>query len=99
VKTTLIIFLIASAALAQAQTGETRLAPSCGPDEVTFEVKTDKSSHPLGQPVAGKALVYFLQDDSESYGQIGPTTRLGVDGGWVGATHPEFRSWTSILRS
>jgi hypothetical protein len=47
-KTPLVIFLMASAALAQAQTRETRLAPSCGPDEVNFEVKTDKNSHPLG---------------------------------------------------
>jgi len=84
-RTALIIFLMASAVLAQAQTGETRLAPSCGPDEVAFEVKTDKRSHPMGQAVAGKALVYFFEHDWYR-GYSRPTTRLGVDGGWVGAT-------------
>jgi hypothetical protein len=44
-KTTLLFFLMASAVLAQAQTRETRAAPSCGLDEVKFAVKTQKNSH------------------------------------------------------
>jgi hypothetical protein len=86
-KTTLLIFLMASSVLAQAQTREARLAPSCGPDAVKFEVKTEKNPHGMGQPDAGKALVYFLEDDSEFGSFPKPTTRVGLDGGWVGATH------------
>ena len=86
-KTSLLVFLTASAVLAQAQTPGKHLAPSCGPDEVKFEVKTEKNSHPIGQPDGGKALVYFLEDDSEFGSFPRPTTRAGVDGEWVGATH------------
>lgn len=84
-KTTLLIFLVGSAVLAQAQIPDTRLAPSCGLNEVKFEVKTAKNPHQVKQPDAGKALVYFVEDNSE-FGSIPrPTTRLGVDGEWVGA--------------
>ena len=46
-----------------------------------------KGSQPMGHPPVAKALVYFLQDDSELAGIVGHTNRLGVDGRWVGATH------------
>jgi hypothetical protein len=35
----------------------------------------------------GKALVYFIEDDSNFGSFPKPTTRMGVDGKWVGATH------------
>ena len=86
-KTTLLIvlFLITSSVLTQAQTQETRVAPSCGPDKVKFEVKTEKNRHQVGKPDAGKALVYFLADNSAFASLPRPTTRAGVDGEWVGA--------------
>ncbi len=89
-KTTLLIvlFFMTSSVLARAQTQETRIAPSCGPNEIKFEVKTAKNPHPAGQPEAGKARVYFF-DDSPSTGWFPNsklTTRAGVDGVWVGAT-------------
>ena len=95
-KTMLLIFLIASCVLAQAQTKETRLAPSCGPDEVKFEVKTEKNPHQVKQPDPGKALVYFLEDNSEFGSLPRPTTRLGVDGEWVGATHGNSYFYFSV---
>jgi hypothetical protein len=86
-KTTLLIvlFLITSSVLTQAQTQETRVAPSCGPDKVKFEVKTEKNRHQVGKPDAGKALVYFIADNSAFASLPRPTTRAGVDGEWVGA--------------
>lgn len=85
-KTVLLIipFLITFSVFAQAGTKQTRLAPGCGPDEVKFEVKTEENPHPVGRPDTGKSLVYFFQDESEFNTAFKPTTRFGVDGGWVG---------------
>ena len=49
-------------------------------------MKTDKGQHPV-QPDSGKALVYFIEDDSNFSSFPKPTTRAGLDGKWVGATH------------
>lgn len=81
-----VLLLFAAPAFAQDAAG-TAVAPGgCGPDTAKFEVKTEKQ-HPLGQPEAGKALVYFIEDDTEFGSHPKPTTRIGVDGAWVGATH------------
>ena len=61
-------------------------APGCGDPNARFEVNSDKGQHPA-QPQAGKALVYFIQDDSQFDSSPKPTTRAGVDGKWVGTTH------------
>jgi len=53
-----------------------------------FEVKTENGER-AAQPAAGKALVYFLQDDTRYLEHPRPTTRLAVDGAWVGATHSD----------
>jgi Protein of unknown function (DUF2846) len=62
-------------------------APGCGTANVQFDVKTTRASltAPAAQP--GKALVYFLQDDLKYDAKPRPTTRFGIDGAWVGATH------------
>jgi len=54
-------------------------------------VKTEKGQHPA-QPNAEKELVYIIEDDSDFGSFPKPTTRIGVDGNWVGATHgnPKF---------
>jgi hypothetical protein len=95
-KTTLLVFLMASAILAQAQTPDTRLAPSCGPNEVKFNVKTTKNPHQVGQPESGKALVYFIEDNSEYDAHPRPTTRAGVDGEWVGAAQGNSYFYFSV---
>jgi hypothetical protein len=58
----------------------------CGPTEVHFDVKLDKTQHPSPQPDAGKALVFVFEED-ETAGEA-PTTRVGVDGNWMGANQP-----------
>jgi len=84
-KATLVVLLFAAAALAQ--TTPTAVAPGCGAADVKFNVKADKSQHPAAHPENGKAVVYFLEDDSSFESSPKPVTRLGVDGSWVGANH------------
>jgi len=54
-------------------------------------VKVDKNQHVVTQPEPGKALVYVIAeenpDDSYNIGDI--TTRVGLDGTWVGANYGE----------
>jgi hypothetical protein len=86
-RTALIFLLLASPVLAQEKAATTATPPACGPDNVRFEVKLDKSQHTPAQPEPGKALVYFIQDKGpESFG-IGAAveTVIGLDGSWVGA--------------
>jgi hypothetical protein len=61
-------------------------APGCGDDTVKFEVKTAAEPNDTA-PGPGRALVYFIEDDSNFESFPKPTTRAGVDGVWVGATH------------
>jgi hypothetical protein len=76
----LAFFAAAWPAIAQDQAAAARTAAGCGPSQVLFDVKTDDSKHPVGQPEDRKALVYFLVDYVAA-----PTMRVGVDGQWVGA--------------
>lgn len=63
-------------------------APGCGDPSVKFEVKTTQDK-PAAKPAAGKALVYVLQNDENFNSTPKPTSRIGLDGEWVGATHKE----------
>ncbi|MGC1383890.1 MAG: hypothetical protein WA823_08930 [Candidatus Acidiferrales bacterium] len=58
----------------------------CGPEKESFEVKSDDKNHPVSEPPAGLALVYFIQDDTDYWHRPRPTTRWGLDGDWLGAT-------------
>jgi len=83
----ILILLFASPVLAQNKLVDTAIAPGCGADDSKFEVKTDQSQHPVTHPEAGKALIVFIEDDTDFSSTPKPTTRAGLDGGWVGATH------------
>ena len=68
-----------------AQTPSSRIAPACGPQGVSFDVKQDDSQHTVVQPEPGKAQVYFIQDDVGSFGIGGTvTSMIGIDGAWAG---------------
>jgi hypothetical protein len=98
-KSLLIVLLLASPALAQEEAAAARAAAGCGPNEVQFDVKTDKRQHPASQPEAGKALVYVFQDEKRDpeVSYIGsPTTRLGLDGTWIGANHGKSYFFFSV---
>jgi hypothetical protein len=87
-KTILVVLLFAASVLAQDQAPTARPAAGCGPNEIKFDVKTDQRQHPIGQPESGKALVYVFADENTDNAGIrigGLTTRIGLDGAWVGA--------------
>ena len=92
-KSAFFVMLFALSASAQEQ-WSTVVAP-CGPKATSFEVKLDESKHAIGQPETGKALVYFVQDfgDMSCIGKCG-TTRIGLDGNWVGAN--QHNSYFSV---
>jgi hypothetical protein len=60
-----------------------------------FDVKTDNGVH-SAQPVDGKAVVYFLQDDTNYIARPRPTTRLAMDGAWLGAAHSDSYFYFSV---
>lgn len=89
-KAFLAILLFASPLFAQDQAAAARAAAGCGPNEVKFTVKTDKTQHPTAQPEPGKAIVYVFGGEAIDLGGLvigkdGVTTRWGVDGVWIGA--------------
>ena len=64
-----------------------QLGPGCGPANIKFDVKTEKARDIAATREPGKAVVFFLQDDFNFSSRPRPTTRFGLDGSWVGATH------------
>lgn len=83
-KSAFVVVLLALSALAQQQSGS--VVAACGPKNASINVRLDESQHPLAQPESGKALVYFVQDIG-TVNCLGRclTTKIGVDGTWVGA--------------
>ena len=79
------------------QPAQDRLASACGLANVNYKVSLDRSQHAPVPPEAGKALVYFLQDDGSGVGGTtlgSPTTKYSVDGAWAGANHGN--SWFAV---
>ncbi len=60
------------------------------------EVKLDKKGLPLIKPTQGKALVYFIHDSGGAPSIGYPTTKMGVDGAWVGANHNDSYFYISV---
>jgi hypothetical protein len=92
----MLLLTIVSPAFGQVQSPGSASVPGCGGANTEFDVKTDDKQHPAVQPDAGKALVYFLQDDAAFLSRPRPTTRFGIDGAWVGATHSNSYFYITI---
>jgi hypothetical protein len=94
----LLLLAFATASFAQNAPAEAAAAaaPGCGAESTKFDVKTDRSQHPLAKPEPGRALVYFLQDDAYFQSAPRPTTRFGLDGNWVGATQANSYFYVSV---
>lgn len=87
-RTALLALLCVSPAFAQDSTAGLLASAGCGPNEIHFDVKTDKKQHPTAQPETGKALVYVIGaawSDNVAVHVGTPPTRFGVDGAWMGA--------------
>ena len=87
----LVLSVCAAPAIAQDRSADLRAAAGCGPAAAEFSVKVDKNQHVVTQPEPGKALVFMIaQEDPEDSYKIGDiTTRVGLDGTWVGANYGE----------
>jgi len=74
----------------ESQAEAARTGAGCGLPSVQFDVKSDTKQHPMSQPDPGKGLVYFAQVETQNGAIIRKgwvTTRVGIDGAWVGANH------------
>jgi hypothetical protein len=92
---TCVFFLFTALAVAQNSPGGNTDAPGCGESKIKFAVETDKEKH-TPQPEATKALVYFIEDDSNFGSTPKPTTKIGIDGEWVGAIHGNSYFYVSV---
>ena len=83
-KTLLVVFLFSFTAFAQ-DLSSAAAESACGPSNVQFAIKTNNNvQHQLAQPDPGRALVYVIED--QKFKVVNDvTTRIGVDGAWVGA--------------
>jgi hypothetical protein len=87
----LVALLLVSPTFGQSPTSsDLRTAAGCGPANVKLSVKTDKHQHPSTAPEAGKALLvvftqYEIDERTQLIGHV--TTRVGLNGNWIGANH------------
>ncbi len=88
-KLTLMLLVLAVPAFGQSQVTDLTAAAGCGPSTMRFDVKVDKKQHSVTQPGAGKALVYVIQQGRPYNGDSAVTTRVGLDGVWLGANRGE----------
>ena len=82
------VLLLGIALAATAQSWATTLPGACGDDKVQFDVKTTKHQPAPAPPAEGKAQIIFVENFAQNAGTcIGckVTTRVGIDGAWVGA--------------
>lgn len=75
---------LAASAPAQGNMDSTSPYAACGPNETQFDTKTDSADSPTVQPAEGKAQVYVVEDQQFKFVKD-VTTRVGLDGAWVGA--------------
>lgn len=87
-KTLLKLTLFVFAAPVFAQQPPASGGSACGPMNIQFDAKADKSWHDvLPHPEAGKALVHVIEIFQKPPNEFGdPTIRVGLDGAWVGAS-------------
>jgi hypothetical protein len=84
-KTLFAVVLLSLPALAADQAPAAAVTTACGADSAKFKVRSSEAK-PAPQPEPGKALVYVVEEFGRPQNEIGrPTTRVGVDGSWVGA--------------
>lgn len=85
----LAILTLTFSAIAQDQ-NSAKTSAGCGLASVEYDVKTDKGSHSIATPEAGKALVYVIPHEKQDDGVLhfgAVTTSIGLDGKWQGANH------------
>jgi hypothetical protein len=89
-KAVLVLFICCFPLLAQSQPS----TAACGNLNLSMAVNLDNSRHSVVQPEPGKARIYFIQDTGLDVTIAYPTTKIGIDGAWVGAN--KKNSWFSV---
>lgn len=77
--------VVSSSSLLVAQDSLVSAQNACGDPQASMAVKLDPTQHLMQQPEPGKALIYFIQDTGGMATLGYPTTKIGIDGKWVGA--------------
>jgi hypothetical protein len=70
---------------AVAQNPSTDVTAACGSQKIAFVAHEGGAPIAPALPEAGKALVYFIQDNGELADDQHYTLKIGMDGAWVGA--------------
>ncbi len=91
-KAALSVLLLAISVSATAQTADAIYKQACGPLNARFEVEQVKGQPPTA-PEPGNALVYFIQKEAGAYF----TTRVGLDGAWVGVIQQDSYIFVSVV--
>lgn len=94
-RTGFVVIFLASFAFAQDPDRVPHAQPACGPLNTEFQTKTDYNEAPDFQPEKGKALVY-VAEDQKYHAARDVTARIGLDGGWVGATRGNSHLFFSV---
>jgi len=85
-KTILVVAVLVSSAFAADQSMVTTAESACGPRDTRFAVNIENKQHPPAVAQDGKALVYVVEVFERPSNQLArPTTKIGLDGTWVGA--------------
>lgn len=79
--------VVGGSLLQVARAGATVLPDACGDDKVKFNVSREKGQPAPASPGDGKAQIVFVEEIDKNAPCLGCsiTTRIGVDGAWVGA--------------
>jgi hypothetical protein len=93
---TLLFSVFSTLTFAQTFPSSQAVVPGCGDKKIKWDVAADRSKHPIAAPEPGKALVYFLQDDTNFQVTPRPTTRFGLNRSWVGATPANAYFYVSV---
>jgi hypothetical protein len=80
-----VVVLLGWCAIAQEQGVTARFRGGCGPAKQQYEVKAEQGHHAAAQPTSDKALVYVMESLRSRCFLCDTTTRVGLDGAWVGA--------------
>lgn len=101
-KILIVALLLGLPVYAQAQTSDDQ-SGGCGSGKDGWDVKTVKNHPPAPNPQDGKALVYVVQtmwvQPGLVIGSDKATTRVGVDGAWVGANHGDSYFFFRLIRA
>jgi hypothetical protein len=93
-KVAIIALLFTASAFAQSQDASPRAA--CGQENVSFKVKLNDAPQAPTQPDPGKALIYFIHESGEASLVAYPTTKVALDGAWIGANHNDSFFFVSV---